>query len=157
MHPVSVDVGNELGEIAQEAARLSLRLERVGLEHLEAGSQGEWEATLVCASAAEKIYTGCERVMARLASEVDSVPVAHSEGWHATLLRRMSHPFPQVRGPIISAECHAVLDRLRAFRHRERNTYGINLDFDVVVERAREAVEGFALFRDEVRAFLGKA
>ncbi len=157
MHSVSVDTENELGEIAQEARRLSLRLERVGTEHLKAGSQGEWEATLVCASAAEKIYTGCERVMARLASEVDSVPVAHSEGWHGALLRRMSHPFPQVRGPIISAECHAVLDRLRAFRHRERNTYGINLDFGVVVERAREAVEGFELFRDEVRTFLGKA
>lgn len=80
MHPAWVDVENELEEIAQEVGRLSLRLERIGTEHLEVGSQGEWEAILVCASAAEKIYTGCERVMARLASEVDGVPVAHSEG-----------------------------------------------------------------------------
>lgn len=49
-----------------------------------------------------------------------------------------------------------MLDRLRAFRHRERNTYGINLDFGIVVERAREAVEGFGIFRDEVRKFLGQ-
>lgn len=157
MHPASVNVGNELAEIAQEAARLSLRLERVGTERLPTGSQAEWEAMLVCASAAEKIYTGCERVMARLASEVDGVPVVHSEGWHGALLRRMSHPFPDARGPIISGPCHGVLDRLRAFRHRERNTYGINLDFNIVVERAREAVEGFGLFRDEVRAFLEQA
>lgn len=153
MHPAWVDVGNELDEIAREVARLSLRLERVGTERPATGSQEEWEATLVCASAAEKIYTGCEWVMARLASEVDGVPVTHSEGWHGALLRRMSCPFPQVRGPIISGKCHAVLDRLRAFRHRERNTYGVNLDFGTVVERAHEAVAGFEIFRREVRTF----
>lgn len=49
-----------------------------------------------------------------------------------------------------------MLDKLRAFRHRERNTYGINLDFGIVVERGREAVAGFAMFSREVRAFFGR-
>ncbi len=82
-------------------------------------------------------------------------------GWHSALLRRMANPFPGLRGAMISEamiseECHRRLDRLRAFRHRERNTYGINLDFGIVVDRAREAVSAFAGFRDEIRAFLGR-
>ena len=112
---------------------------------------------MVFASAAEKIYTGCERIMGRLAAEIDQSRVVHADGWHAALLRRMAHPFPGVRNAIISESCYALLDKLRAFRHRERNTYGVNLDFEIVVERAREAVLGFNLFRDEVRAFLRSA
>lgn len=154
MHPSYVDIGNEFAEIADEVHHLSNRLTRIGQERLTPGSQEEWEASLVCASAAEKIYTGCERVMARLADEIDNSHVVHADGWHAALLRRMAHPFPSVRNAIISRECYAVLDKLRAFRHRERNSYGIHLDLSVVIERAREAVAGFETFRAEVMAFL---
>jgi hypothetical protein len=156
MHPSFVDIENEFAEIAWEADHLSNRLARIGVEDTLLDMQEKWEATHVCASAAEKIYTGCERVMARLATEVDHSPVAHSDGWHAALLRRMANPFPLVRDAIISKDCYAVLDKLRAFRHRKRNTYGIHLDFDIVVERGHEAMTGFALFREEVRAFLSR-
>src|SRR5262249_53423423 len=115
--------------------------------------QESWEAGHVCASATEKIYTGCERIMSQIAREVDSAPVAHAEGWHASLLRRMAHAFPGARKEVISDECYRQMDRLRSFRHRERNTYGTNLDFDIVVERSREAVAAFALFRSDVRRF----
>ena len=54
---------------------------------------------------------------------------------------------------VISKQCFALVDKLRSFRHRERNTYGFNLDFPISVERAREAVESFALFRTKIRAF----
>jgi len=40
-----------------------------------------------------------------------------------------------------------------AFRHRERNTYGTNLDFDIVIERSREAINAFEMFHQEVRSF----
>ena len=46
-----------------------------------------------------------------------------------------------------------MMDKLRAFRHRERNTYGMNLDFEIVIERATEAVTGFERFSSEVRLF----
>ncbi len=153
MHPSYVDIENEFSEIGVEVDHLSARLARLNQHQAPADMQDKWEATVICASAAEKIYTGCERVMARLATEVDGTQVAHADGWHMALLRRMARPFPGVRGPIISGECYSVLDRLRAFRHRERNTYGINLDFGIVVERAAEAVAGFELFRAQVRAF----
>ena len=102
MRAIFVDVANELTEIAREVAHLQAALERWERSSPLAGSQREWEATHVCASATEKIYTGCERVMALLASELDGAPVAHSEGWHALLLRRLAHPYPGVREAILS-------------------------------------------------------
>ena len=156
MHLCYVDVENELLEIGREAGHLSAKLATLDLNEPPLDFQDEWEASLVCASAAEKVYTGCERVMAKIASDVDGVPVTHSENWHRAVLLRMSHPFPEIRGPIISAKCYSVMDKLRAFRHRERNTYGMDLDYRIVVERASEAVAGFKLFKHEVRAFFGQ-
>jgi hypothetical protein len=154
MHPIFVEIENEFSEIVTEAEGLSNRLARLDAEGPLLGFQDRWEATHVCASATEKIYTGCKRVMARLASDIDGAPVTHSDGWHMALLRRMARPYPDLRPAIISAECYALLDKLRSFRHRERNSYGVRLDFDIVVERDREALAGLSMFRDEVRAFL---
>jgi len=154
MHKAFVDIENEFNEIAQEAEHLSLALNR----HLTGPDlphgQEAWELAHVLASATEKIYTGCERVMSHIAREVDGARIGHSEEWHAALLRRMANPFPGVRRAIISAECYAQLDRLRAFRHRERNTYGLNLDLDVVVQRANEAIVALRKFHEEARTFL---
>lgn len=153
MHPTLVDIENEFAEIELEVERLANRLARMETESLAPLSQEEWEATLVCASATEKIYTGCERVMARFTAEVDQAPVIHSQGWHSALLRRMANPFPGIRPAVISRETHASLDALRAFRHRERNSYGGNLDLSIVAERGHEAIAGFNALRDDVRAF----
>lgn len=101
----------------------------------------------------ENEFGELEEEVVRLASEVDRAPLIHADGWHTALLRRMAHPFPDVRKAVISDDCYKQLDRLRAFRYRERNTYGAHLDFDIVVERSREAVAAFDLFRHEVRAF----
>src|ERR1700722_5555120 len=125
MHTAFVDIENEFKEIEQEARHLAL-----ALDHHAAGpnlpdGQEAWELTHLLASATEKVYTGCERVMSHIAQQVDGARIGHSEGWHAAFLRRMANPFPGVREAIISNECYTQLDRLRAFRHRERNTYGL--------------------------------
>jgi hypothetical protein len=91
--------------------------------------------------------------MARIASEVDQAPVMHADSWHRALLRRMANPFPEVRPAVISPACYDVMDALRAFRHRERSTYGIKLDLEIVLARARQATGGFHMVRSEVRAF----
>lgn len=157
MHATFVDVENEFAEIAQEVEFLARTLAASHISRPEAGTHREWELTHVCASAIEKIYTGCERVMARIAADVDGSPLSHTEDWHAALLRRMANPFPAVRGPVISPACSRQMDRLRAFRHRERNSYGINLDPDIVLERGGEAVEAFHAFHAEVRDFFDGA
>jgi hypothetical protein len=154
MHPIFVDIENEFSEIATEAEGLSNRLARLDAEGPLLDVQDRWEATHVCASATEKIYTGCERIMAKLASDIDGAPVSHSDGWHTALLRRMANPYPDLRAAIISTETYALFNTLRSFRHRERNSYGADLDFKILVERSREALSGFSMFRGEVMAFL---
>ena len=105
------------------------------------------------ASGVEKIYTGCERVMAMIANDIDGARIERNEGWHISLLKRMAHPFPDVRDAVISAECFRMLDQLRAFRHRERNTYGLILDRGIVLERALQTRAAFEKFRSEVTLF----
>ena len=66
----------------------------------------------------------------------------------------MANPFPDVRAAVISEQTYTALDRLRSFRHRERNTYGLVLDTDIVVERANQTIEAFGQFGLELAAFI---
>ena len=45
-----------------------------------------------------------------------------------TLLQRMAEELPGVRPPVLSKDSLQILDRLRAFRHRERDSYAQDLD-----------------------------
>ena len=92
--------------------------------------------------------------MSRITIDVDGEPIAHGDGWHVGLLKRMSHPIADRRGSVIGPDVYSKLDRLRSFRHRERNSYGIQLDPGIVLERAKEAVVAFAGFRSDVAQFL---
>ncbi|MDC7789792.1 hypothetical protein PQJ75_26845 [Rhodoplanes sp. TEM] len=94
--------------------------------------------------------------MSLIAAEIDGARVARSEGWHVSLLKRMAHPFPDVRDAVISEDCFVALDRLRAFRHRERNSYGFILDVGIVLERAAQTGPAVERFRLEVEAFLDR-
>jgi hypothetical protein len=91
--------------------------------------------------------------MARLAANIDSDPIPKGEAWHRTLLSRMSQSF-RGRNAIVSQETLALLDRMRAFRHRERNTYGFHLDTAIVLERGREVIRAYNGLADDVRRFL---
>ena len=153
MRATFVDLSIELDDIGREASHLFAALDR---NRGAVSVQESWERTHMLASAIEKIYTGCERVMARLASDVDGAPVSHAGHWHVTVLKRLAHPFPDVRGAVFSPETYAKLDRLRSFRHRERNSYGIDLDPSIVLDRASEAGATFSLFKHEVTCFMAR-
>jgi hypothetical protein len=155
MQVIFVDIWNEVLDVRREAIHLSIALARK-TDGLTFGEQETWERTHMLGSAIEKIYTGCERVMDLLASNIDGAPVNHSEGWHVALLKRLAHPVPNVREAVISPDCCARLDRLRAFRHRVRNSYGIDLDPAIVLDRAHEAVETLKNFETEIKDFLLK-
>jgi len=154
---IYVDLENELIEIEREVDMLA-RGGELYEQHTQDGDDSafRWLAIQGLASGAEKIYTGCERVMAKIASDIDGARIDHGEGWHASLLRRMANPFPGIRGAVISEESLKGLDQLRAFRHRERNTYGLSLDPEIVTERAVETEAIFARFRTEISAFIKK-
>jgi hypothetical protein len=120
----SAEIEGEFDEIAWEVGRLAARLQRLDLgEILKAGSQEEWEASTACSSAIEKIYTGCERIMTVLETGDDGRKVVRECNWHRALLDRMKQPRDGAP-PVITEGTFDRLDRMPAFRHRERNSYG---------------------------------
>jgi hypothetical protein len=155
LRPISDEIEEEFALLAREVRHLCMVLNGLDAKDgLEPHSQGEWEATTLCASAIEKIYAGCERVMARLAAEWDGMKIDKRDGWHRALLDRMRQPFAG-RQAVLSEDTYALLDRMRAFRHRERNAYGFNLDTTIVIERAREVIRAFDALVSDVRRLLG--
>jgi hypothetical protein len=158
MCAISVDdarrINDEFASIAREAEHLSNFLATAQTDLPATGSQEYWSRTRVCASAAENIYTGLERVMAKIAQAVDGEPIPHEDGWHKNLLLRLSRPHRDVRGPVISPETYALFDKLRSFRHRVRMSYAVDLKLEIVIERCGEAIEAVAKLQEEVQKFL---
>jgi hypothetical protein len=152
MQAIFAEIETEFDDITAEADRLRQAI----AQHLSVGpeptSLAAWMDLHVFASATEKVYTGCERVMARIATLVDGVPLDRGEGWHVALLQRMANPYSDIRPAAISETCLAALNRLRAFRHRERNSYGLRLDPDIVLARAQEVEATLSRFHAEVVA-----
>jgi len=152
-----VDLAEDLADLVREASLLE---EAIGLYRVDSkapGSARELLSKSGLASNTTRLYTGCEQVMEHLAKAVDKAPIGHGEGgWHATLLKRMSLPYLEARSPIISSGLFASLDRLRGFRHRERTSYGRELDGSIVVERAEEMARAAVMFKNEVEAFLSQ-
>jgi hypothetical protein len=97
----------EFQSIELECEKLAAFLTAAGMALPPSDSQDYWMQTRVCAAAAENIYTGLERVMAKLVLLLDGESVAHQDGWHKTLLRRLSGPFGG-RQAVISTETHEL-------------------------------------------------
>ena len=79
---------------AADLASAPVRRDRAAVNEATSEDARVWLSTQGVASGIEKIYGGCERLMARIAAVVDLAPVSHGDGWHAALLRRMANPFP---------------------------------------------------------------
>jgi hypothetical protein len=159
MPALSVDdinqVNAEFHDIGVEAQQLSEYLKGIESPLPAVNSLEHWRHTHVCGSAVEKIYTGMERIMSNLAKNLDRDPVGKSgDSWHQALLLRMSNPYPAVRDRVVSEGTLALLNNLRAFRHRERNSYATTLDLGIVIERARDAIAAVGHLKDEMQPFL---
>jgi hypothetical protein len=151
---LSVDVENEFQDLLEEATLLARAVDQMAAATASADEALVWVLIAGLAAGCEKIYSGCERVMGLLATRLDGEAVVKTDSWHAVLLNRMAHPFPGVRDAIISGECRVALDRFRAFRHRVRSNYGLHLDPDIVLERARELGPTLDAFHRQGAAFL---
>lgn len=99
------DIENELNDIEREVGMLS---DAVSLYAHRPKDDPAWVWVVVqgLASGVEKIYSGCERIMAMIAADVDGASVSHQDGWHAALLKRVAHPFPGVREAVISEQTY---------------------------------------------------
>lgn len=152
MQAIFAEIETEFDDITAEAARLRQAIAQHLSTRPEPASLAAWMDLHVFASATEKVYTGCERVMARVATLIDGAPLDRGEGWHVALLQRMANPYADIRPAVISETCLIALNRLRAFRHRERNSYGLRLDPDIVLARAQEVEATLSRFHSEIHA-----
>ena len=57
-------------------------------------------------------------------------------------------------GGVILGSDFTLLNNLRAFRHRERNSYATTLDLEIVIERAPDAITAAGHLKDEMQPFL---
>ena len=152
MHPLAADLRADLEAAVREATMLATALGRFGQAATGHDEALRWLAVGGIASGVEKAYGGMERVLRRIAAEVDG-HVPRDEAWHATLLRRMGSPLPGVREAVVAPETPSRLDVLRAFRHRERNSYAADLDPVRLLAVAGEVATTVAAFTVDIERF----
>jgi pyruvate kinase len=110
------------------------------------------------ASSIEGVYTGLEGVLKEVLSVVDDGVSSAGDSWHARLIAQAADANSQSgRSAIITADVYAALDRLRAFRHIERNVYrhllrheSVRENFDLMkgvfptfIQQVEEFIEGY--------------
>lgn len=71
-------------------------------------------------------YSGVERILLRIATEIDSF-VPRSATWHVDLLNQAAVEVSGLRPAVISKRVREDLDEYRSFRHVARNVYSQNL------------------------------
>ncbi len=157
MHAIFADLRRELAEVRAEQELLSRAAERFAADLRGGDDVLRWLTAAGIASGLEKVFSGCERVLRIVASEIDGHS-PQSDDWHAALLRRMAAPLPGARPAVLEPDNFAALDELRAFRHRERNSYTVHLRGDRLLElvvRSAGAVDGLSRDIDRLEAALG--
>ena len=103
MQAIFTEIEAEFGDIEAEATRLREAIAQHLSVRPEPTSLAGWKDLHVFASATEKVYTGCERIMARIAALIDGAPLDRGEGWHVALLQRLANPYADIRPAVISA------------------------------------------------------
>jgi hypothetical protein len=149
MHPIFVDLREDLAGAAREAVMLDAARERVAGAFPHADVVDRWIMVNAIASGIEKVYSGVERALTRVVRSADR-HVPDGPEWHADLLRRLSVDVPGRRPAVISDETRHRLDGLRSFRHRERNTYVHELDPARVLEIAGNVMPALKAVNDDV-------
>jgi hypothetical protein len=147
-------VSAELRRLIEGQMEQLRRLEaehREGIEVIMASSPDLWQREAL-GTMLHSFYTGIESVMRSIAM-MSPEGFAKGPSWHTELLEAMQSPAPG-RGPVLSRELARTLKDFLEFRHRFRNLYGFELEW----ERMRPLVERLgptlALFEASVRSFL---
>src|SRR5690242_16314513 len=136
MHPIFVDLEIALKDIQAEARLMqSANARYAAVAAAPVDDIDRWIYLTALSAGVEKTYTGVEKMLVRIANEIDRhVPDGHDG--HIALLRRMTVAVPGRRPAIISEATLSLLNQLRGFRHRVRNSYFEGLDPARVVENA---------------------
>ena len=111
--------------------------------------------TRALASILHDFYTGCEHIFERIAEEFEG-GLPSGPNWHRWLLQGMTLDLATVRPPVIGEETAKMLQDYLAFRHRFRNVYGYELDYERIKPLLRDLTEVMGRVKDELHRFLAK-
>jgi len=141
-------------EIRQELESL-LRLSNEVSEtwsRREAVARGERQVYVESAALKlHNLYTACERIFDRIASDIDG-GLPQTQDWHFRLLRTMGTEIPEVRPAVLTPGLASKLTDYLRFRHLVRNIYG----FELEERKMAPLVGGIPSLRSDLETEIGE-
>lgn len=133
---INAVLAEEIADLRREAGMLTAARDRYDREiaDLQASELNKVTLAAVC----ESVYSGAERVLLMIATELDGSPITKSDSWHRDLIDRMRNPFGS-RPPVLSPISAGLMNELRGFRHKVRSHYGSMMIGDRVRELSFQA------------------
>lgn len=144
MHRVISEIEEELGNINGLISELN--------EHRKEEPRNTFYLRAV-GSIFHDFYCGVERVFERIAEELNG-GIPEGENWHIQLLKDMVLEIEKVRPPVISRGLAAELKGYLEFRHRFRNIYGFELDWNKMKGLKDDMPEVAVKFKKEMQKFI---
>ena len=144
IHRVISEIEEELGNIERLLSELN--------EHQKDEPRNSFYLRAV-GSIFHDFYCGVERIFERIAEELNG-GIPEGDNWHTQLLKDMTLQIEEVRPAVISKELLAELKGYLEFRHRFRNIYGFELEWDKM-KGLKETMPGVAeRFKREIQDFI---
>ena len=144
IHRVISEIEEELGNIERLLSELN--------EHQKEEPRNSFYLRAV-GSIFHDFYCGVERIFERIAEELNG-GIPEGDNWHTQLLKDMTLQIAEVRPAVISKELLAELKGYLEFRHRFRNIYGFELEWEKM-KGLKETMPGVAdRFKKEIKEFI---
>ena len=148
-HIVSAErIRSELENLEEVVSRVCRAVEATAGDSVD--SDLYWDAI---ALNLHDFYTGLERVLRYIATEVDGHLPTGGE-WHRELLRQMATQLPQIRPAVFSNATIKRLDEYLRFRHVVRHVYAFEFDPQRIRPLAEALAGDFAQVEDELAVFI---
>ena len=97
-------------------------------------------------------YSGIENVLETIVEKTgEGLPAGGK--WHRALLQQASYPVEGVRPAILNIETRRSLEGYLDFRHRIRNIYAYNIDFDKMELLIKQVRNTFDMFNSDMSNF----
>jgi hypothetical protein len=97
-------------------------------------------------------YNGCENIFKLIARFFEND--IETSTWHRDLLKRMKLEVAGYRPRVIDDPLYILLDDFRAFRHKFRNTYAYELDWEREQLVARRFFKTSSMLKKQIHSFI---
>lgn len=139
------------------AAELESHLARVereakSIEELQSAALPDRRTLWAIAGHLQALYMGCETVLSRALEKFEGLPSAGPDS-QVRILQAAALDVPELRPSVVRQETAQALHPYRAFRHFFRHAYGVELAWDKMSRKVRDASSTFAQFAEDIRAF----